>query len=486
MMRSAGLAIGAAIVAAAHAFGTAAVAPAQTPDAGIAPASIGALARVAWVPLDPQGRARECLVGSATEWRCPRLSPEDRGGVVLVGVRGVAIVPVGVPAEAPPAGEWGRFLRLAPGGAAPDVLDGVRIDAWKPERSSVRPGARRLLPAADGTVAAVLWSPTLAWVAGARPDPDAYLLVQAPAIATVRLSLSALAAGPPDVEVPVQAEAPFDLGGRVETKAGEGVDGATVDLFEPLAAAPDDPAPLRDRTLLRRAFTQTGADGGFVFPNLGPGRFYVVVIDGTRGRAAVEAAAPGPPLVVRLTPPRRIRGRVLRRNLPVPGARVRFVPDAAAWAASVDPMRYLAEEIRTGPDGRFSLALPPDPDGSLEIIPSANGGIIRGPVPSVPDEEVDLGDIAVPDPIRVTIRLLNADDACTLVATGPLSGLGLSQVRAAGHAGLYWLDLPEPGTWALGAECGRRAYSVQPPMVTVSPGRPAPAIEVVLVDRDAA
>ncbi|MGE5246376.1 MAG: carboxypeptidase-like regulatory domain-containing protein [Betaproteobacteria bacterium] len=403
---------------------------------------------------------------------------------MLVGVSGVAMAPVGVLMDAPPTGQWGRLLRLIP--VASEELHDVRISAWRPEHPAVRPRSRRLLPEVDKSVAAVALSPALVWIAGFRPDPDAYLLVEAPEISTVRVPLTMLAEGPPDVEAQVRAEAPVDLDGRVETKAGEAVSGATVELLEPLVTAADDPGPVARRPLLRRGITRTQDDGGFAFRNLGAGAFYLVVSDRTYGRGAEEVETPTPPVVVRLTPPRRARGRVLRGSLPVPGARVRFVADAAAWAGSSDPMRHIAEETQAGPDGRFSLSLPPDSSGSVQVILPGTHASIRLPIPPGGDGDVDLGDVAIPDPLRISLRLLNADDTCAITATGPLSGLGLTQVRAAATAHLYSLELPEPGAWALSAECGKRAYGVQPSVVTVSPDAPARTVDVVLVNHGAA
>ena len=188
----------------------------------------------------------------------------------------------------------------------------------------------------------------------------------------------------------------------------------------------------------------------------------------------------GEPLVIRLKPPARVTGRVLQRGLPVADARIRFVPDTVAWMVSLDPRDHLVADSYSGTDGRFSLALPPEPAGTVQIL-DPDGVSRRLPLPGrIGADEVVLGDIILPGPTRAFVRV--SDPApCDMFATGPLGTLGLTIVRATRSATVYEFALPEPGTWALNAECGGLVYAIDPPVIAVAPGAADPTYNAHLV-----
>ena len=82
--------------------------------------------------------------------------------------------------------------------------------------------------------------------------------------------------------------------------------------------------------------------------------------------------------------------------------------------------------------------------------------------------DIVLGDIAIPDGVHLTVRLLDGS-GCAVVALGPLGPLGLARVRAESATAAYELELPEAGVWSLNAECGDQAYGLDPPIAVVPP-----------------
>jgi len=190
----------------------------------------------------------------------------------------------------------------------------------------------------------------------------------------------------------------------------------------------------------------------------------------TSGRATSVVRSVEDPLVIALTPPTFLTGRVLRATVPVAGARVRFVPQTSALLESDSPQDLVAEERTTGADGRFRLPLPPLHNGDVQIV-APGGSIVRLSLPparaAATLDERSLGDITLPDPHRLTVRLLDAD-ACQLTAAGPLGSLGLTIVRATPAANVHWFELPEAGEWALAADCAGTVHRLEPSIVRVT------------------
>lgn len=442
--------------------------------AGVVPQALAAPSRVTWIDSDVSSLAT-CGFTTPRAWSCEGDFNPARGLVVIVGEDGVAYLRLsaGVGAGATVA-RWGRLVVVTPGSAAPEDLHALRVAAWRLARSRVRPQSARLIATKDTSTEIVPLSDTAFWVAAAASDPEAFVTLDGDAVASIRLSIAQLAEGPPETPVYVSAEMPFSLDGRVETSRGEDVDAADIELFQLLPGVVDDSSvDLASRSLVRTAATRSDENGRFSFPRPSAGPFLISVLDRTRGRGTAIVRSLGQQVDIRLVPPILAVGRVLRNRMPVAGARVRFVPDAAALAASTDATALVAEDRTTAADGRFVFQLPPVTVGSLQIV-GPDGTSVRLPLSRAnTTNQIDVGDVSLPDHQRLALRVTNAD-GCVLWATGPLEGVGLTIVHATNVAPtLFALEIPELGTWALAAECGDRGYNVEPPIVDITQS-PAP------------
>ena len=454
------------------------VSPQAVELSGSLPVSIDAVSRVVWISAREETDDGTCEVASQKRWHCD-IAAGAAGLVVFVNGSSVAFTAIGLHAD-DTVRRWGRVVRVQAGAVDPVNLHDLRVTAWVPERSTARPHTQRLVPTEDSQVTVIPLSPTSFWVAGgADPQPDAYVQLAGRSIASVHVSTRLLASDSPDIPVLIAVDHPQTLDGRVETVERQAVADAQVDLYMRLVdARPDESWAVADLVRTRR--TTTTADGSFRFDGLSIGTYLIVASHRTLGRGELVVSSSDGLAVVRLTPPSRITGRVLKDSLPVPAARVRFVPDINAWTDSVDPTRHITEETLTDEEGRFSLALPAVSSGFLQII-APDGAMKRLPV-SQPKHttEIALGDIALPEHRRLDVRLLTGG-ACDLFATGPLGSLGLTIVRATSVSSVFSFDLPEPGQWSLTAECSGRVVTVQPGMVAVAPEGPFPTVDVVVM-----
>ena len=175
-----------------------------------------------------------------------------------------------------------------------------------------------------------------------------------------------------------------------------------------------------------------------------------------------------------MTLPAVATGRVLYHDLPVTAARVRFVPNVETLAEAVDIRDTASIEAETDDGGRFRLALPPSTVGTVQVI-GPDGNTTRVPLLEPRAlADVDLGDIRLPNPRRLTVRL-ETSAACVLNAVGPLGSLGVSMIaESAASSNLHWFDLPEAGEWMLDADCGGRSVPLVPSVVSI----PADGIDV--------
>lgn len=433
---------------------------------GEIPPGLTAPARVIFVTADDSPGDVRCDE-HARRWSCAGVTPGVRGLVVFVGDDGVASISIGMPDVDVPVSRWGRVVRVTAGGAAPDDLHDLHMSAWKPERSRARPNTRRFRPVADDDVHVAPMSPSSFWIAGTTTDPDAFVLLEGPAVGTTRLAASRLSEGPPDEPLYLPAAVPLTIVGRVHGSHGEDADGADVELFALLA--PDDPAVVRARDdvpLLHRLSAKASADGRFRIERAPDAPLLIAAAHTVFGAGGVWISSAAVPVDVELTPPALVKGRVLKHRLPVPAARVRFVPDADAWASSTDPADHISEETFTASDGTFALPLPPKRVGVIRVLLDDGTGV-RVAVPSlVIQGDVLVGDLTVPDARRLFVRLADGP-GCSIVAAGPVGALGLEIVKAASATTVYELELPDAGVWSLNAECGGEIYEVEPPLVAV-------------------
>jgi len=449
---------------------------------GTVPASLMAPSRAVWIGADPAD-AVVCSLTTASQWRCDGASDTSRGVVLIVGAEGLAYMSVGVPADASAGAvkKWGRLVVVTEGGVSTEDLRNLTLSVWAPERPQHRSQTNRFVPTRDSGVEVVRITNGMFWIAGDAPAADAFVRLEGPALGSQELAAAALMDGPPEAPYYIQAAAPVTLDGRVKSSRGEDVAEAEIELYAPVPTSGDLLSePFAARPMVRLATTRSGKNGDFAFERLASGPLLVTVIHPTFGRGTAIITSLGEPVAVRLVPPVVATGRVIRGQVPLVGAKVRFVPTQAALMGSRDPKDVLAEEGTSGSDGRFTLPLPPLLTGEVQVV-AADGASVRvGLTASASSSEISLGDVVLPDPRRLTVRLVDSA-ACTLSAVGPLGTLGLTMLRATSAGNVHWFDIPESGRWALNAECGAKSYAVEPMVVDVPSTGPDPVIDVRLV-----
>jgi hypothetical protein len=459
---------------------------------GNIPAGVGpsdSPGRISWIPArtSPDDRKHECVSAAGARWSCPSVPAGESGVVVIFGDEAIGYVVVG-PAGAAWGGkaEWGRLVRIAPGGLSPERLADLRISSWTVDRPASRPNTQKLDVIPDATLQVFRVSDTSFWVSGPMPSTDAFLRLDGPGIARHHTTMLTVASGPPDSPFVIDATDGVSIAGRVEARSGEPVEGALVELFAKTPAA--DEGPGEERALakipvVRLATEVADGQGRFEFSGLEHGAYQVVATAFSRGRLArwTTTASP-PPLLMTLDPPARATGRVVRHKLPAPGVTVRFVPASTAWRNSSDPSAHLTSDVSTDQSGRFTLALPPQHSGDVQFI-APDGASTRMTLPALSNlSEVALGDVALPELIVVEIR---ADVAgCRMTAIGPAGALGLAVVPGRATSTIYQFDLPEPGEWFLDAECSGRQASIQPPAIRVQSASSLTFFDVRIVTAD--
>jgi len=434
---------------------------------GVVPAGLTAPARIEWVSANPTSLVI-CSLQEARQWTCT--GDVSAGGVIVIaGENGVAYSINRRGADAAmTVRRFGRLLATtagtAGGSGAPVTVSVATVD-----RPPLRPHATRLFTKPVDNVDIVTVSRDSVWIAWDEADADAFLTVNADDLATSRIRLQLVADGDAAVPFVLAPALPITLTGRVENRRGVALDATEVELAEFLEEPPVDASDADLLTLpmvqTRRAITTDA--GEFAFDRLGAGPLVVSVIDATRGRARIVIRSALNPVTIRVSPPPLATGRVLSHDVPVPGARVRFVPNVQTLIAALDIRDSAAVTVQSDEEGRFSLALPPATDGTVQVI-GLDGNTTRlPPLPPHVTADIEFGDISLPDHRRLVVRLSTTAE-CVLNAVGPTGSLGVSIVaESAASANLHWFDLPEPGQWMLEADCGGRTVALVPPIVLV-------------------
>lgn len=433
------------------------------PLSGEIPRGIDVPSRVLFIPAGDNPVESGCDV-RAGRWICADVAAGSRGLVVFVGQDAIAWMVVGTEARAASAASWGRVIQVSPAAVTPAELHDLDLTPLKPDRPRLRPRTRQFMAIADDGVRVVKLSSSRFWVSGRVTDPDAFLLVEGPAIGSQRLPTARLPDEPVEQIVYVNATAPTVLQGYVQGSRGEDAYGADVDLMEMLEMSAD-PRLADDTPVIYRASTTVSADGSFRFDRVTGGPFRISARHAQLGHSAIWTTGATAPISIKLTPTPRVNGRVLRQKLPIAGARVRFVPDLATWAVAADPTDLVSVETTSRDDGTFVVAVPASRSGTIQIL-TMDGGGVRVAVPEVRSGEFSVGDVAIPDGASLLVRLIDGE-GCDLVAAGPIGVLGLVMVRATRSADLYRLDLPEHGAWMLEAECRGQLVHVEPAVITV-------------------
>ncbi len=448
---------------------------------GAIPARLTA-SRVVWFD-GRTGNSVTCDV-ALSAWRCDGLPEPPHGIVAMIGDTEVAVECIATCGQGDArARQWGRLMLVSPGGVAPADLRDLQVTAWRPEQSAFRTASRRVTATRDTDVDVVPVSDVAFWIAGNTVNPAAYLSVDGAAVGSVRVAVGLLAAGPPDAPFFLPASLPFSLSGRVQGASFQGIAGVDVQLFEPLVR--DDVASAGTATgerppMVLLAETRSDDDGDFAFERLAPGSYLVEAFHATAGRGSARVRSLAEPLIVRLDPPVRARGRVLQHQLPVSGARVRFVPAPEAFIKNENPIELIAPDTVTDNDGRFVLALPRVAVGNLQVVGSDGVSTRVSVSQSAGSREVLVGDITLSDPRGLRVRMLEGE-ACSILAAGPLGALGLTVIRGYPAGYVHWFEVPEAGEWALEAECQGQSVEVDPRIVTVPARGPDTTVDVRLV-----
>jgi hypothetical protein len=436
---------------------------------GELPSAIDAasVAQITWIAADAAaaGQHDDCYVEAPRAWICPGVSGGEAGVVVVQTGAGVGFVLIGERGPiASGVSTSGRLVRVtAPQENAIVTAVGLTID-----RPSVRPKTRSLDVVVEPQIHVWPVTRTALWIAGIDQTPDAFVRFTSEGAASHDEPLDRLTADVPQVPLTIALPLPVSLDGRVESAAGDGVDGAVVDLFALRPGTPGQltPEELKSEDLIRVGETRTDGSGRFAFAGLEARSYKVAVTDFSRGRGEQWSDSAGSPVLVRLHAPSQLTGRVLRGVLPAPGVVVRFRPDALAWRASSDPAAHLTLDASTDDAGRFSLVLPPSADGSVQFT-ATDGASTRIRLPATSRSgDIALGDVVLQSPIGVEVQTDAA--GCTLAAVGPAGVAGFAIVRAQDAGVVHALQLPEPGLWLLQVECAGVQRRVSPSAIDVS------------------
>lgn len=451
---------------------------------GPIPTSLTAPSRVTWIAADEQAPHVECSLRHPSDWACQ--PPPSRGVVVIVDAQeGVAAIPIGFGAgdATPVVGQWGRVVRLTPGGISQEDLRDVKMSAWRPLRPASRLLTRRFAAAEEPSVTVLRLATDVFWIAGSAVDRDAYVLIDGPALASSRLTVAGLQDGQPEFPVFAEISPPISIRGQVVDGRGRDIEDAMVELWAPLRLR-ESPGEEKGagKALLRWAALRSDTQGRFEFSRIAPGEYEITAIHSSAGRGTATVSSIAEPVLLKLKAPDVATGRVLRHGVAIEAARVRFVPDATALAESTDPTVHVGDEARTDVEGRFLLPLPPVRRGVVQVN-APDGSVVRVPLPATPgSSRVSLGDIPLPGKRIVTLRLMDPRD-CEVIAAGPLGELGLTMVPARREApGIFHLEVPEAGTWLLDVQCGGQGHDVDPPAVLVPADGPDTTVDIRLAD----
>jgi hypothetical protein len=366
---------------------------------------------------------------------------------------------------------WGRLLHVRR-----PVATGATVDIKL--RRPVAPPPQRLrsirLDTADLRATAVHVSEDAVWVAGDESPPGAWIELSAGDVGPTLVPLRDVVAGQPALPLVISMTSPGEIRGTVVDAAGSPVASALVSLFRLIDPPETIESTARGEPRARRVGAGqviTASDGVFAFERLPEGDFDVVVWHGQLGRASRLVRRDAADLVVRLAPRAVVRGRVLVRGAPAADVPIVSVPDVSSVSASDDLTELKGGDGRTGPDGRFVVALADKGGGELRV--GGNGaGVRRVRLPLGPAAGLDVGDLELPGPLAVTF-VLDQDPGCGLVAVGPVGKTGLQVVSGRRtHPGIFVVLLPEEGSWRLTLSCGQLERTVVPALLTLSPTTP--------------
>jgi hypothetical protein len=355
---------------------------------------------------------------------------------------------------------WGRLVSVESPGKATDI----QISAWKTIASrNQRSQRERIEPNTSIRMQSV---GAKMWITGLGLASGGFVQIDGSDITTTRIGLDDIASGPPNLPLTIQVRQSVPLKGEVVAPDGRPVPRAVVLVSEIVQSTSSDNQP-RLRTI---AEVQANNAGRFAVHGLGNQPYEFLVMDSLWGRARIKRTPDGRDLTIHLQRITRVGGRVVRQRVPVVDVPVRLRPDLNELASGTEPLDHVTLETRTGPDGRFTIALPPA--GSTELqVGSEALGYVRRRVPAARDAPYDiaLGDLELGGAIRLEATLLTSE-ICDLLAAGPIGSSGMTIVAGTRQpASTFSLVLPESGRWLLTARCHGQELRVDPDFIDVPP-----------------
>lgn len=413
------------------------------------------------------GEWPRCLPTSEHVWTCWGVPAGEPGVVVYRSADRLwwTVVSRAI-LSSPRAAKWGRLLLVHDTSGDPS---GLRVTFGHPVTlSSHRAAGVRLDTAVVVGTQSTTVAPGVAWLSGDDIPSGAWVDVRTAHSGPAYVELQDLAGGAASDPFTVLLDETQVLEGIVLGDRDRPASGALVTVFRLLDPSSSSTTP-RERPR-RVLVTETMADAGGAFhiDGLGDAEYEVVAWHPQLGRASSAAPRKTGVFTIRLESPGTVRGRVLSAGKPAAGVDVISFPGAEAFRNNGDLIDLKGGDMRTGADGRFAVMLASGGGGELRL----GGGafpIKRIPLPPVPAQLLELGDIDLGSPLEITI-VLDQDTSCGVRATGPIGQSGLqiaTAVRTA--AGLFHLIVPEPGLWAFELLCGRDERALSPAMVHISP-----------------
>ena len=423
--------------------------------------------------LSPGGGDAECI-GVPYEATGVAIS---EGSARLSWAR-AAPVPATVQTVSGVAARWGRLIYLID--SARGTGDDLVVTAWRQTPPPPGVGRPRVRVVRDSRTDILQMGPRSFWVVGLADPKDRFVEVKEDQAVRVRMDVKKLIGVAADWPYRVFLRPPVPVDGLIVDAGGAPVGGALVSLFELIRSGSSTGDSLGDEIVTKRWIAETTSDrsGRFRVNAPSPGMYEFLAAHPTRGRMVEERKVDGTPTTLRLRSTPRVRGRVLRDHLPLTGVAVRAVPDQLAFAQAADPVAVLAPGTVTDRYGEFDLSLPGQGSGDVVV---GGGGLATArhryaEADSLP-ELTDLGDIVLPAPTRLTVRLPRGD--CELVAVGPIGALGMGLVRSSfdTRESAYRLELPETGFWWLEAICDGESRTLVPSAVRIDPASTDKTVE---------
>ena len=419
--------------------------------------------RVEWVGHGSVGPWPRCFRNAAA-WECWGIAPSDRGALTVFSAgRLWWAVANPLVSDGWRSAAWGRMLIIRD--SAPSSSKARLTFAQPVSPSSSRFAGIRLETALVPETGVVFLQSNVAWAFGERVPPKAWMEVRTEVGGPSFVPLEEVAAGGVAVPLELRISETRTITGSVMGLGGQPASRALVTLFRLI-----DPQPPPGSTVLpRRVFAAeqtTDEKGQFEIPGRGEAEYELVAWHSQLGRRSLLLEDARDRVSITLEAAGLVRGRVVSGGQPLAGVDVVSVPDAEAMMRTRDITDVKGGDAKTGPDGRFVVALASTAGGELRI----GGGsyaIRRVPLPRSAKTSVDLGDIDLEAPIELQIAI-EGDPGCTLQAVGPIGKIGLQVVTAVREPTGHRLAVPEPGLWQFGLACAAGRRSLMPDSIQVT------------------